>query len=499
LVHELFTKAISDKLFGEEPEKSNQEVVDTPVTIECDEILLILGPSLKYMNNHENNTFEDELDDHEESMEDVHMDSYDTLHYLKVIESRLKHRLHKQKKQERLERKKQAKLALQERRKRNNESEYDPESIVKNLTLLLKILNISVSKIHIRYEEDYFVSADQYSFGLVINSVNLRSFDKDIKFKTPIDVTYEEFYPTNKQNLQLKKLEISDIRIYWNTKSETYIPNSLQEMTRGHRQQIFEAMDVDILRDLMLQVFDHVEKDQKYLYGNARFPGAKFQYLIDSFSVDAHVSYYNISNSEVHKLQDHRFRMGLCLSPLKFSFTPSVLRDLQNMIEFVENYYILHELQVFKPISNVITQRNSYDYRNKRSYSRTSKRNIIRQWFQYVIWSNRIKKVLQDKPCIELIDLEIISRKDHYSSMLNKIRANRESFFKLDPRALLKDEEAEKKILKIAHSVLEEFEQSKKQKQLESMKKYYHEFLQRIFINFRFQEIYFGKLTPIYF
>lgn len=103
---------------------------------------------------------------------------------------------------------------------------------------------------------------------------------------------------------------MSDIRIYWNTKSESYIPNSLLELTKSHKAQIFEALDADILRDLMLQVFDHVETDQKYLYGNARFPGAKFQYLIDSFSIDSHISYFNVPNDKVKTLRDHRFRMG---------------------------------------------------------------------------------------------------------------------------------------------------------------------------------------------
>jgi hypothetical protein len=156
------------------------------------------------MTNHENINMEDNVDDAEESMEVVDLDTYDTFHYLKMIESRLRHRLLKQKKQEKLDRKKRAKEAIEERRKRTTQEEFDPESLIKNFSLVLKLLNISISKVHIRYEEDYFVTREPYSFGLVVSSISLRSFDKDIKFKTPIDVTYEEFYPTNKKNLQLK-------------------------------------------------------------------------------------------------------------------------------------------------------------------------------------------------------------------------------------------------------------------------------------------------------
>lgn len=204
LVHELFTKNITQKLFGGGKDTSDEDVVDTPVTVEWDEILLILGPSLKYMTNHENTNMEDNIDDAEESMEVVDLDTYDTFHYLKMIESRLRHRLLKQKRQEKLDRKKKAKEAIEERRKRTTQEEFDPESIIKNFSLVLKLLNISINKVHIRYEEDYFVMREPYSFGLVVSSISLKSFDKDIKFKTPIDVTYEEFYPSNKKNLQLK-------------------------------------------------------------------------------------------------------------------------------------------------------------------------------------------------------------------------------------------------------------------------------------------------------
>ena len=238
-----------------------------------------------------------------------------------------------------------------------------------------------LNKIHIRYEEDYFVTNNPYSFGLVINCLSFKTIDKDVKFKSAIEVTYEEFVPNHKDNLQLKRFDISDVRVYWNTKSEAYIPNSLQEFTKGHRKQIYEAMDEEILRELMLQVFDHVEKDQKYLYGNARFPAAKFQYILDSFSIDSHISYFNVANADVSKLEDHRFRMGFWFSPLKFSFTPSILRDVQNMIEFIENFYILHELQIFKPICNIITTKGNIDFKNKALMNKEKRRNIVRQWF----------------------------------------------------------------------------------------------------------------------
>lgn len=77
-------------LFSKEKDASEDSI---PINIECEEILLIFGPSLKFMTNHENSNDEDNLDDHEESREYVDLDTYDSLHYLRVVESRLKHRM----------------------------------------------------------------------------------------------------------------------------------------------------------------------------------------------------------------------------------------------------------------------------------------------------------------------------------------------------------------------------------------------------------------------
>lgn len=162
------------------------------------------------------------------------------------------------------------------------------------------------------------------------------------------------------------------------------------------------------------------------------------------------------------------------------------------MIEFVEHFYILHELQIFKPICNIVTSKNRFTGKTRSVLNSNKKRNIIRQWFQYAVWANRIKKVLLDKPCIELIDLEIISKKQHYSEVMTKIKENKLSFYRVDPK-VQEDQSEAKRIMAIASNVIEEFEESKKKQRFEKFKQYYHEFLQRIYINFRFQEINFGK------
>jgi len=72
-----------------------------------------------------------------------------------------------------------------------------------------------------------------------------------------------------------------------------------------------------------------------------------------------------------------------------------MLKDLRNFMNFLNNYSILEDLQLFKPICDIVTPDNIFDHRNKRNFNLLHKRNIIRQWFKYVIWANRLKKEKQ--------------------------------------------------------------------------------------------------------
>ena len=52
-------------------------------------------------------------------------------------------------------------------------------------------------------------------------------------------------------------------------------------------------MGADTLGELMLQVFEHEEQDRDFELKYSRFPGAKFNYLVNRFSIESHISYYD--------------------------------------------------------------------------------------------------------------------------------------------------------------------------------------------------------------
>lgn len=78
-----------------------------------------------------------------------------------------------------------------------------------------------------------------------MDSLKIFNYEKDVKFDEPLDIKYEEFWPAETDHLHLKKIEMNDIWVYWNSQSPSYIPESLLEHTKSSRNKIFEAIGAD--------------------------------------------------------------------------------------------------------------------------------------------------------------------------------------------------------------------------------------------------------------
>ena len=82
--------------------------------------------------------------------------------------------------------------------------------------------------------------------------------------------------------------------------------------------------------------------------------------MINSFSLECHISYYDVPDSEVSSLKTHRMRTIVLLSPIKLNVTPSVVRDLQSFAFYLENFYIMSDLKKFRPVEDLCMRQTSY-------------------------------------------------------------------------------------------------------------------------------------------
>lgn len=88
------------------------------------------------------------------------------------------------------------------------------------------------------------------------------NYEKDVKFEEPLDIKYEEFWPSETDNLHLKKIECNDVRLYWSSKSAAYIPDSVMQDTKESRDKIFEAINADTIHNLMTSWF--IKSDNEF-------------------------------------------------------------------------------------------------------------------------------------------------------------------------------------------------------------------------------------------
>jgi len=98
--------------------------------------------------------------------------------------------------------------------------------------------------------------------SLNINSPITNNRKTQIKFRSPLDLNYEEIYPDDDTNLFVKHIILQDIGVYWNSDEEVYIPLDTQEKTVRMDQKIFDHayIEPEEFRVLMIQPFKDVKK-----------------------------------------------------------------------------------------------------------------------------------------------------------------------------------------------------------------------------------------------
>lgn len=182
LIHEFTTKKFSSK-------KLQSDKASIEVTV--DEILVVVGTSQANMSSY---------DDF-----DWNQDPAGT--YISIEEER-----------RRLPKKKKAKKAEEEKKQHTRElpettQATSPESIKMVIEMFMNLISINVNKIHIRFEDDFFAFSKDgpYGFGITLNSLNINSTDKEIEFRGPLDMNYEEVHPKDGKNLFLKHILLQDI------------------------------------------------------------------------------------------------------------------------------------------------------------------------------------------------------------------------------------------------------------------------------------------------
>ncbi len=111
----------------------------------------------------------------------------------------------------------------------------------------------------------------------------------------------------------IKEFNISNIKMYWNSMSEIFIPTSLWEQTRNNPDlQLFEAMDASFLRDVLM----HDAFNEK--------PSMVYNYLLQPFNVRTSINY----KKSYEATDGYRYQINTLVSTISLNVSPQMCRDI---------------------------------------------------------------------------------------------------------------------------------------------------------------------------
>ncbi|CDW78351.1 vacuolar protein sorting-associated protein 13a [Stylonychia lemnae] len=337
-----------------------------PVEIIIDDLFIILGPNYSMVSHDDSYVEEDEQ----------HIqDPYDSSNMFNIFEHQLK--LRKKDKDELLIKNQQLK---RQNTQEQNQSEKQTFDFVKNMKLL-------INKVHIRYEDDVFNGEFPFSCGIVMDKLVWESTDQKWRFESLGQNKPTQSKSNNDPLSMLKNCIIENFRVYWNCMSEMYIPTSLWESTRHLKYQIFEAMEVSDLRGFLLQPFNPGKQNQ-------------FQYLISPTNITNQISYYKSEDK-----QNENTQISLIFTPFEINVTPRMVEDMNNLVELCQNYFLSRDLKQYRPHRKPIT--SVPEHLKNNPVIQRKRKLFVRDWFFYVVWFVRLKRILRNMYSTELLQQEL--------------------------------------------------------------------------------------------
>lgn len=275
--------------------------------------------------------------------------------------------------------------------------------------------------------------------------------------------------------------------MYWNSKEKVYIPDKIIKKTFEKDQKIFDfkALEPEEFRVLMIQPFegvkDHMRKGE---LSRVISDVPEFHYLIDPFSIDVNISYYRIEDKEVRQHPHPRFQLTALISRISLIVKPNIVDDLKQFMEYFQYQMMLPFLKKYLPRRRPLTLfQNSKDPNVRRV-----RRQIVKDWFAYVIWANRVKKVMQNDICPELFEEEIEGNKDKYERALARLKDPRDNAM-LDRHLSLDRAHDYKHINSMVAPVIDEIYERRDKEQQRLNLQFYKNFLQKFYIIVKIESV----------
>jgi hypothetical protein len=152
----------------------------------------------------------------------------------------------KNKKKEMKKNKSQKDLDAEQKKAKEDAEEFKAPPFIGFGFRVIKGVKLDIKKIHIRYEDDYFHNNRPFALGFIIDQISLDNSKVHWRFNDLYDTQLTLQEPINK-SATLKELHVKNIRTYFNSMSEMFVPTSLWEQTKNEPLEIFSAVDASFI------------------------------------------------------------------------------------------------------------------------------------------------------------------------------------------------------------------------------------------------------------
>eukprot|EP00357_Protocruzia_adherens_P031598 CAMPEP_0115040288 /NCGR_PEP_ID=MMETSP0216-20121206/44698_1 /TAXON_ID=223996 /ORGANISM="Protocruzia adherens, Strain Boccale" /LENGTH=1397 /DNA_ID=CAMNT_0002421417 /DNA_START=274 /DNA_END=4467 /DNA_ORIENTATION=- len=296
-------------------------------------------------------------------------------------------------------REKKASKKQEEKKKKREESKKQALKGFKNLKLTIR-------KVHIRYEDDVLAETTPFSFGICLEEIHIGTSEFEWAFNCIESMKYRDVKPIDKSNLILKTMHMKNVHIYWDSMSEMYVPRSLYEATIESPLGIFEAFPVEDIKELLLK--DIIKAGEK---------SETHSSLLLPMDISSNLVILDDENSKANSVNAQRshVKMDILLTPCQVLIEKSMVADMMNFMEFLENFALWPYLEEYKPEFRPVTLPYT---KNSTEDERRARRLLVRDWFYLAVWKFRLKKAIRGKYTLEQLTEKKIEQRNSRQTTL---------------------------------------------------------------------------------
>lgn len=225
------------------------------------------------------------------------------------------------------------------------------------------LINIKVSNVHIRFEDDQLINAQgNIGMGLTFKSLELNLAADGI--------------------MKNNSFKFENINVYWEPSPKMLIP-SKTFTDNLDKDNVINEKYYEYIKTLKLN-YNPVE-GVMFLINNFNCMGSFGIKVVDSGNLD-----FFARNKE----KNFKFYIQIATSELNLSIYPDILQIFQSTADFMKSFYIIEPIQDFKPMRKPYKNSDLTKKYKKDPGFKFKRKMVVRDWLYYLVWFYRFKNAI---------------------------------------------------------------------------------------------------------